>query len=449
MFDYHRMYMFIIGCICFALQSMSGQMQKNGSSLYPTLDAPKEPLYTEIRGLPHASPDSMNILTMFRIQYDVLIFERNVSFRGEFVAIPTLEIEIKDTNGIIRGRFQWKDSVFVQTFEQSNDEKGYAFGMRSVILPKQHYVITLSLADKGRIIKKIRIPSIALKDIAQPLFTSGNPFSDAFTPDIFNGNIPFTSSRQFAVFPISSSLSITSASLNRQRANEEYARHVKPITSTRTEVRNNASIMSEHAVESASIQPFPLLIKESNGMKVLIVQFPENVIAPGRYSLILHHGEKKGKKDSTRFDFACQWEDMPKTLISAEYARQVMKYLLTDDEFDKLSAGTDLDIRTNIINWWKKNDPTPTTIYDEPMTEYFRRADRAFTEFQTISESDGIMTQRGKIALLYGFPRKRDIEIPAQGVKKEIWTYPSPINKRFIFLQQSGKNFALIAIEDV
>ena len=104
MFDY-RMYMFIIGCICFALQSMNAQMQKNGSSLYPTLDAPKEPLYTEIRGLPHASPDSMNILTMFRIQYDVLIFERNESFRGEYVAMPTLEIEIKDTNGIIRGRF--------------------------------------------------------------------------------------------------------------------------------------------------------------------------------------------------------------------------------------------------------------------------------------------------------------------------------------------------------
>jgi GWxTD domain-containing protein len=448
MFDI-RLHIVFLSCMCFASQIMCGQMQKNGSSLYPTLDDPKEPLYSELRALPHASPDSMMIMAMFRIQYDALIFERSTSFRGEYVAMPTLEIEIKDTNGIIRGRIQWKDSVFAQTFEQSNDTKGYVFGMRSVILQRNHYVVTLALLDKGRVIKKFRLPSIALREIGQPLFTSGNPFSNVFTPDIYNGNIPFGSTRQYAVFPLSSSISVTSATLNRQRANEEYSHHVKPITSTRTELRNNASIMPENLESSASFQPFPLLINEANGLQVLIVQFPDNVIAPGRYSLVLHHGEKKGKQDSTRFDFACQWEDMPTTLISAEYARQVMKYLLTDDEFDKLSASSDLDIRKKIIDWWKKNDPTPTTIYDEPMTEYFKRADRAFTEFQTITESDGIMTQRGKIALLYGFPKKRDMEIPSQGVRKEIWTYPSPINKRFIFVQQSGKNFVLIAIEDV
>ena len=448
MFDI-RLHIVFLSCMCFASQIMCGQMQKNGSSLYPTLDDPKEPLYSELRPLPHASPDSMMIMAMFRIQYDALIFERSTSFRGEYVAMPTLEIEIKDTNGIIRGRIQWKDSVFAQTFEQSNDTKGYVFGMRSVILQRNHYVVTLALLDKGRVIKKFRLPSIALREIGQPLFTSGNPFSNVFTPDIYNGNIPFGSTRQYAVFPLSSSISVTSATLNRQRANEEYSHHVKPITSTRTELRNNASIMPENLESSASFQPFPLLINEANGLQVLIVQFPDNVIAPGRYSLVLHHGEKQGKQDSTRFDFACQWEDMPITLISAEYARQVMKYLLTDDEFDKLSASSDLDIRKKIIDWWKKNDPTPTTIYDEPMTEYFKRADRAFTEFQTITESDGIMTQRGKIALLYGFPKKRDMEIPSQGVRKEIWTYPSPINKRFIFVQQSGKNFALIAIEDV
>ncbi len=448
MFDI-RLHIVFLSCMCFASQIMCGQMQKNGSSLYPTLDDPKEPLYSELRALPHASPDSMMIMAMFRIQYDALIFERSTSFRGEYVAMPTLEIEIKDTNGIIRGRIQWKDSVFAQTFEQSNDTKGYVFGMRSVILQRNHHVVTLALLDKGRVIKKFRLPSIALREIGQPLFTSGNPFSNVFTPDIYNGNIPFGSTRQYAVFPLSSSISVTSATLNRQRANEEYSHHVKPITSTRTELRNNASIMPENLESSASFQPFPLLINEANGLQVLIVQFPDNVIAPGRYSLVLHHGEKRGKQDSTRFDFACQWEDMPTTLISAEYARQVMKYLLTDDEFDKLSASSDLDIRKKIIDWWKKNDPTPTTIYDEPMTEYFKRADRAFTEFQTITESDGIMTQRGKIALLYGFPKKRDMEIPSQGVRKEIWTYPSPINKRFIFVQQSGKNFVLIAIEDV
>ena len=442
-------YAFPILLVFTSFHGLIAQVQKNGSSLYPTLDSPREPLYSELRALPHKSSDSMMILALFRIQYDVLVFEKSNSFRGEFVAMPSLEIELKDTNGIIRGRVQWKDSVFAKTFEQSNDESMYAFGMRSLILQNNHYVATLSLTDKGRVIKKMRLPTLAVREIGQPFFTSGNPFSDAFTPDIFNGNIPFSQFRQYAIFPMSSDISIASASLNRQRANEEYAKHVKPATATKTELRKDVFIMPEHMEESASARPFPLLINEVEGMNVLIVQFPDNVIAPGRYSIVLQHAVKKGKKDSTRFDVTCQWEEMPKTLMSAEYARQVMRYLLTDDEFDKLSANTDVDIRRNIIDWWKRNDPTPTTIYDEPMAEYFRRADRAFTEFQTMSEADGNMTQRGKIALLYGFPKKRDTEIPAQGVKKEIWTYPSPINKRFTFVQQSGKNFALITIEDL
>lgn len=425
------------------------QIQKSGSSLYPTLNSNREQLYTELRALPHKSSDSMLILVLFRIQYDALIFEKNNTFRGELVAMPTLEIEIKDTNGVIRGRVQWKDSVFAQTYEQSNDEAVYAYGMRSLIMLNNQYVATLSLSDKGRIIKKVRLPEISRRDIEQPYFSSGNPFSDAFTPDIYNGNIPFISSKQCAIIPIASTITISSASLLRLRANEEYAGHVKLMSSTKTELRQQVIITPEHIEESAAIQPFPLIISEFSGYNLLIIQFPDNVIAPGRYALILHRTDKKAVKDSIRFDFNCQWEDMPKTLISAEYARQVMKYLLTDDEFDAMSGGTDAEILKRIIHWWKKNDPTPTTIYDEPMTEYFRRADRAFTEFQTISESDGIMTQRGKIALLYGFPKQRDTEISTQGVKKEIWKYPAPINKRFIFTQQSGKNFALTAIEDL
>ena len=67
MFDI-RLHIVFLSCMCFASQIMCGQMQKNGSSLYPTLDDPKEPLYSELRALPHASPDSMMIMAMFRIQ---------------------------------------------------------------------------------------------------------------------------------------------------------------------------------------------------------------------------------------------------------------------------------------------------------------------------------------------------------------------------------------------
>ena len=99
--------------LCFIMMllpiSVISQVQKNGSSLYPTLESQREPLYTEIRTLHHSSEDSMTILAMFRIQYDALLFEKSTSFRGGYVAFPSLEIESKDSNGIIKSRIQWKD----------------------------------------------------------------------------------------------------------------------------------------------------------------------------------------------------------------------------------------------------------------------------------------------------------------------------------------------------
>jgi hypothetical protein len=120
-------------CIIMMLLPISviSQVQKNGSSLYPTLESQREPLYTEIRTLHHFSEDSMTILAMFRIQYDALLFEKSTSFRGAYVAFPSLEIESKDSNGIIKSRIQWKDSVFASNYEQTNSESLYAYGLRA------------------------------------------------------------------------------------------------------------------------------------------------------------------------------------------------------------------------------------------------------------------------------------------------------------------------------
>jgi hypothetical protein len=148
--------------LCFIMMllpiSVISQVQKNGSSLYPTLESQREPLYTEIRTLHHSSEDSMTILAMFRIQYDALLFEKSTSFRGAYVAFPSLEIESKDSNGIIKSRIQWKDSVFASSYEQTNSESLYAYGLRAITVLKTQYAVMIALMDKGQIIKKVRMP---------------------------------------------------------------------------------------------------------------------------------------------------------------------------------------------------------------------------------------------------------------------------------------------------
>lgn len=44
---------------------------------------------------------------------------------------------------------------------------------------------------------------------------------------------------------------------------------------------------------------------------------------------------------------------MPKSLINASYAADIMKYILKDDEYDTIIGGSDIEIRTRLIQWWK------------------------------------------------------------------------------------------------
>ena len=433
--------------------SLQSQTTNKNTPLYPRLEGTQEVLYTEVRSLLHSEVDSMRIIVLFRIQYDVLVFLQVNSYQGQYVATPSLDIECRDTNGIIKFRSEWRDSIFARSFDQTNADDEYAYGIYEFSVAKNMYSVNISLSERnGQAIKKLRVPKVTIPEygFSQPIFTESNYRSTVIQPMIINGNISFSKSQQYAIIPMYGNIEgeIT-ASLKRLRANEEYAKHVKNVTATRVDIEPDVSLDIDPADIGIALSNSKLQIIEMSDQKIMRVHFPDNTIAPGRYSLVISFKNGKNKKDSSVFEFSCIWETMPKTLISAKYALEVMKYILTEDQYDSMNSGSDIDMRKSIVDWWKKNDPTPQTIYDEAMAEYFRRADKAFSAFQTINESDGVMTERGKIALLYGFPKKIDKNMMSGNVQEEIWYYPDILRKKYVFQQQSAGRFLLKSIEDM
>ena len=99
------------------------------------------------------------------------------------------------------------------------------------------------------------------------------------------------------------------------------------------------------------------------------------------------------------------------------------------------------------IAWafWAKRDPTPKTLYNELMAEYYRRVDYAYINFATLRERDGARTDKGKVYILYGQPTKIERKYTPGRPTEEIWYY-EPIRRKFVFTDQYG-SFKLTSVE--
>ncbi|MEN3039175.1 MAG: GWxTD domain-containing protein [Candidatus Kryptonium sp.] len=111
----------------------------------------------------------------------------------------------------------------------------------------------------------------------------------------------------------------------------------------------------------------------------------------------------------------------------------------------KLRFGTPQARLIKFKEFWVQRDPTPKTVYNELMAEYYRRVDHAYINFATMRERDGARTDRGKVFILYGQPTKIERKYTPGRSTEEIWYY-EPIKRKFVFVDQYG-SFKLTSVE--
>jgi GWxTD domain-containing protein len=125
-----------------------------------------------------------------------------------------------------------------------------------------------------------------------------------------------------------------------------------------------------------------------------------------------------------------------------------MYYILTDEEFSVMNKGNDRKVFRKLLDYWRAKDPTPFTVYNEAMVEYFRRVDYALFNFKTITEANGSKTERGKIYILNGKPTNIKRNMSKESKIFEIWTYTN-LKKEFTFETNSKGSFSLTKIIDL
>jgi len=407
-------------------------------------------LFYDYLTIPENIKDTGEVFVFFKILYDALIFNKvnPMEYPGEFQAIPELEIVFYDSQNIIRSRILWRDTIYAKNFDETKSKSKYTYGIVYNKLKNDKYRFTIQLITKSKQYAELKESKFELKDfnINDNKITFGKitniENNILFKPIIWNGDINFSSKDiQFITL------------ICKFDKNIDYKYKLKKIKSTNinfidenVDINGDLEILKNKTFAKISTSKEILLkvVDFNDNDKILILkgEIPSQNLSTGTYELKITNNINS---DSLNYQFEVRWIDMPLSLQDINYATRAMYYILTDEEYNNIRKGNTNEMIKKLSDYWKNNDPTPLTPFNEALDQYFKRVDYAFFNFQTIREQDGTFTDRGKIYILFGPPENVENKFNNQR-SQEIWQYKR-LNKTFIFEIDDNGKFVLKSIE--
>ena len=435
----------VIIALCFICATLSAFAQgtqtiRNRSMLMEYGDR----FYADAYVVPNDTGDSATVVVFFRIANDMMSFVRvrDVSeVRGNYSAEMAVNVELRDTLGVIRQRTKWSDTAFTNTFEETNSKNAYHVGWTSFQISQGTYVLGLEvLSQKESNQKRIKLPPVSFmpRKVTRLLAPAafGAPESingvDVLRLFVFNSNLPFGPDKAQALLLVADS------------TETRYTYRIHQLPWDNKEIRWWRVSDIEGRVQSQRDR-FPRISAASSNEAAFLemsdraaprrpiasveIPIPMATLVPGRYQIDL---VKAGTRDTIAVKFQIVWEMMPFSLRTLDYAIESMQYICSEETLDSLTDGDAAQNRQALMEWWRRQDQTATTVYNERMAEYYRRVDNAFFAFSTINEPDGSRTERGKVYVLYGQPSSITKDLKASS-PREIWKYTNVPKQTFTF----------------
>ncbi|MBA7547457.1 hypothetical protein ES705_39879 [subsurface metagenome] len=147
--------------------------------------------------------------------------------------------------------------------------------------------------------------------------------------------------------------------------------------------------------------------------------------------------------------FSIVWYGKPVFLYDLDMAILPMRYLLLNEEWEKVNDFSEEEREQWFNKFWKNKDPDVETPLNEVLVEFYHRVSRSNKEFRS-ENYEGWDTDRGKSLILYGDPDRIASQHYLDNAKPyEIWYYESK-NKKLIFIDEDEDDtFHLVSIEEI
>lgn len=135
--------------------------------------------------------------------------------------------------------------------------------------------------------------------------------------------------------------------------------------------------------------------------------------------------------------FASNIFGIPQSIRDLDLAIRQMQFIATPEEIENIDTVDNYQLKLDkYLDYWKNLDPSPNTITNETMNEYYRRVSYAEAHFK--GSFKGWRSDMGMIYITLGPPdqvTRRPYQLDSKPY--EIWDYFN-INRRFIFVDKTN-----------
>jgi GWxTD domain-containing protein len=385
-------------------------------------------LYSEINVFPSANNNWVYYFT-FRIPYNHLVFVKDDNgYKAGF----SLGVEVSDSIGNFVDRQIKEDKIQVINYEETDSELLFYQGLLRFQLPQGNYnflplFTDVNSKDEFKSIKKENYNfSDKFKILLTPLVVNAQKgkCNNKEIPVITNyeNYIPFTPSSYDIIIPSTDTSLI----------------NIKAIV-----INNEDTLFNNYLKES---DVFSMNLQECDSQIVIgqqgdiaptrnfIIRNLCSQLSEGKITFLLFINDEQ--KPYVYYYSQCFWFDKPFTLMNPEFAVKILKYMTGEDDISKILSVKEKNYYKELCKFWKKYDPTPSTQYNEVMNEYYKRVDYTSKNFSSLNNKKGFETDRGKIYIQFGKPKRIERSSNDEGKVVETWYYN--MQKKFVFIDKQG-----------
>ena len=446
-----------IALLFLSLFLVSEVAAQRGRNSYPALlaRAKQANIYVDSILLPGNGEQNATFAIVFRFDNDFLPYKKinpgdeiKPQDGKEYFTSIRLNSEIfegkydrKNVNNIatVNSDF-WSDTVFVSTFEETQSKKRFVAGHLSTKLEEGEYNYLLqlglgeSVSERNSSRENLRVPDFTTKKTGEVyLVKKVSDISSGKNLLLTNQNDNVEFGKDFYAlvripeYDASASYDVT---INKTRVNRRD-------TTLNDEVYRNTIAKTDiysgsYATLAKDQQPTITLNTSDGNHTYAIVKIPNSTFENDTYSLrVLKNGEKRPVARQVVRSF---WADMPASLFSLNISIDMLSYILDEERIKDLRKGNNAEKEKKLRAFWKAQDPTPNTVFNELMAEYYRRVDYAYENFSSL-QVPGFDNDQGILYIKQGPPDSINRQFPTNGQVLEIWDYGK---ERFVFEKTSG-----------
>jgi len=355
--------------------------------------------------------DEIKLKVYGLIPYQSLQFLKNDEI---FIAGYETSISIRDKDGNQLDRKTFQSEVKVDNYINTVDRSSREVVMADFSVKDQEYTVVGELIDqdtrtKGVVKKKIDLQGLLKEICIYPPFIIGEyPGNWGFEEN----EIPVTTrdiNHKIKEFPLFVSGKIKpgefSVSLAAKNANEEI------FWNKNIELTSDNNIFSE---------------------RIIIDKKPEENLSM-EVSVTLKQNKMS---DTKEISLRIRKPGLSFFINNVDEALDQMRYIVTDEEYKLVKKSKRKEREKLFYQFWDERDPTPGTIANELMDQYYYRVKYSNEKFASFLP--GWKTDMGMIYILFGPPDDMQRSF-AQNQRNtyETWFYYS-INRNFTFYDENG-----------